>query len=86
MVPSKTVFHLQLHQCTCKSKLFQYDYRLHFQGFCADMFICDKHIFVLEISESLFAVSQSITFVISQLTEFCNFLDYCHSELKLEKA
>jgi len=39
---------------------------IYYKGFSAYMFVCDHHIFVLEkFSESLFAVSQSITFVIS---------------------
>jgi len=39
----------------------------------AGLFVINIY-FVLEIfSESLFAVSQSITFVISRLTEFCYF-------------
>jgi len=48
------------------------------------MFVCDQYILFLEIfSKSLFAVSQSITFVISRLTEFCNFQGCCRFELKL---
>ena len=40
--------------------------------------------FVLEIiSESLFVVSQSIPFVISRLTKFCNFPRLLFFELKL---
>jgi len=47
---------------------------IYYKGFRACMFVCDQHIFCFGIfSERLLAVSQSITFVISQLTEFYNF-------------
>ena len=47
---------------------------MYYKGSYAYMLFVINIYFVLEIfSESLFAVSQSITFVISRLTEFCNF-------------
>ena len=47
------------------------------------LFVINKY-FVKEIcSESLFAVSKPITFVVSQLTKFVIFPDGCPSKLKL---
>ena len=55
-----------------------------YKGFSACMFVCDQQIFCFEIfSERSFAVSQSITFLISWLTEFVIFADCCRFELKL---
>jgi len=57
---------------------------MYYKGSYAYMLFVINIYFVLEIfSESLFAVSQSITFVISQLAEFCKFPDCNPSELKL---
>ena len=75
---SKSVFHLKLHQgtCTANQSFFKYNYRLHlFQGIlCSTCLFVITIYFVLEIlSESLFAVSQSIACVISQLSELFKF-------------
>jgi len=44
---------------------------IYLEGFCVYMFVCEQRIFCFENTvfiESLFAVSQFITFVISRLT------------------